>query len=48
MLLLATVLLVLPVLTILGSVAWGWKNDTLVETAQERNDWEFERIVRRF
>lgn len=48
MLLLATLLVVLPVLTIVSSLAWGWKHGTLTESAQDRCDWEFEKIVRRF
>ena len=48
MLLVAAIVVAVPVFTILTSVAWGWKNGTLVETAQERTDWEFERIVSRF
>jgi hypothetical protein len=47
MLLLAALLVVTPVLTIVASVAWGWRNGTLAESPQERMDWEFERIVRR-
>lgn len=47
MLLVAVILVVAPVLTIVTSVAWGWRNGTLVESPQERIDREFERIVRR-
>ncbi len=36
---------ILPSLTILVSVIWGWRNGTLTETTQDRYDWDFERIV---
>ena len=45
-------LLIVPVLVftafaiVLGAFAWGWANDTLVETPQERFDHKFELIVR--
>jgi hypothetical protein len=48
MLLLALITVALPLLTIGGAVAWGWRHGTLTETASERHDWEFEKIVRRF
>ena len=31
---------------VLGAFAWGWANDTLAETPQERFDHQFELIVR--
>ncbi len=37
----------LPAVTILTAVAWGWRHGTLIETPQDRDDWEFERIVSR-
>lgn len=37
----------LPLMTILATVAWGWRHGTLIETPQERSDREFEEIVRR-
>ncbi len=37
----------LPSMTILVIILWGWRHGTLRETPQERNDWEFEQIVRR-
>lgn len=45
-------LLVIPFLVftafaiILSALAWGWANDTLGETQQERIDRQFETIVR--
>lgn len=32
---------------VLGAIAWGWANGTLVESPQERVDHEFEFIVSR-
>ena len=32
---------------VLGAFVWGWTNDTLMETPQERFDHQFEAIVRR-
>ena len=48
MLLIAVIVVTVPVLTILSSVACGWRNGTLVETAEDRTDWEFEKMVRRY
>ncbi len=48
MMLIAAIVVAVPILTILSSVAWGWRNGTLVETTQERTDWEFEMIVRHY
>lgn len=31
---------------ILSALTWGWANGTLVETPQERVDYQFELIVR--
>lgn len=48
----AAMLLVIPFLVftafaiILSALAWGWANDTLGETQQERIDRQFETIVR--
>ena len=47
-----SMLLIVPVLVftafaiVLGAFAWGWANDSLVETPQERFDHQFELIVR--
>ncbi len=46
MIVVPAVLLLLPTVTILAIVAWGWRHGTLSETLQERFDWEFEQIVR--
>lgn len=47
MVVLIVVCVLLPSLTILASVLWGWKHGTLVETPQDRYDLDFERIVNR-
>ncbi|MDH3605616.1 MAG: hypothetical protein OER12_01320 [Acidimicrobiia bacterium] len=48
MIVLAVIGALIPALTILLAVGWGWRNGTLVESAQDRVDWDFERIVDRF
>ena len=47
MIVLAVISVILPAVMILATVIWGWKNGTLSETAQDRYDWDFERIVNR-
>ena len=47
MIVLAVVGVILPAVTILTVVGWGWRHGTLTETRQDRDDWEFERIVGR-
>jgi len=47
MIVLVLVSALLPSMIILVIILWGWRHGTLRATPQERNDWEFERIVRR-
>jgi hypothetical protein len=42
-----TSLVITSLVIMAGAVSWGWRNGTVRETAQERYDREFERIVRR-
>ena len=44
----AVVGVLLPSAVIVTIPAWGWRHGTLIETGQERDDWEFEKIIRRF
>lgn len=48
MVILVLVGVLIPTATIVAAVIWGWSNGTLRETAQERYDWDFEKIVARF
>ncbi len=47
MIILMVVGILLPSVTILAAIVWGWRHGTLNETAQDRYDWDFERIVSR-
>ncbi len=46
MIVVVVVSVVLPTVTILVAILWGWRHGTLKETTQERYDWDFEQIVR--
>ncbi len=48
MIVVAVVGLIIPLVIILSSVAWGWKHGTLSETEQERYDEAFMEVVRRW